>query len=603
MCGIFCIISNRNVKKEIIAGLSFLEYRGYDSAGIALIDNSNRLISIKALGKVSNLVKKVKDFKTDGKTGLGHTRWATHGKVSIKNTHPILNENIAIVHNGIIENNSEIKARLVKQNYKFKGETDTEVVLNLMQYYLDNQYNVLDAFKEVIKEIKGSYAIVLLSAQDNETIYCAKSGSPLLLGLGNDQTYIVSDVNALYVNSFITLEDQDIAIVSKDKYKIFDANDKEVMRTTKKNNRKKSIAELEGFPNYMLKEINEQPKVVKNILDKAILNKNKQVLEDINWNDVSKISIIACGSSYNAGMVAKYWFETYAKIPVDIDFASEFRARDIIYDLNAIYIFISQSGETLDTLVALKEAKKRNVKTIALVNILESSIANLSDHILPIQAGTEVSVASTKSFLAQLMQLVNVVLLASFNKGLISDIDYSAILQAMSSELSDLTNALSINNEIKAISNAIIYAKNTTFLGRHYMYPIALEGALKLKELSYLSVFASAAGELKHGPIALIDDSSLVIALTPQNRSYHKILANVEEVKARGAKVVLLTDVIMEKVEILNVDYIYKIPKISEVLTPLFYTVPLQLIAYQVALNLGRNVDRPRNLAKSVTVE
>ena len=603
MCGIFCIISNRNVKKEIIAGLSFLEYRGYDSAGIALIDNSNRLISIKALGKVSNLVKKVKDFKTDGKTGLGHTRWATHGKVSIKNTHPILNENIAIVHNGIIENNSEIKARLVKQNYKFKGETDTEVVLNLMQYYLDNQYNVLDAFKEVIKEIKGSYAIALLSAQDNETIYCAKSGSPLLLGLGNDQTYIVSDVNALYVNSFITLEDQDIAIVSKDKYKIFDANDKEVMRTTKKNNRKKSIAELEGFPNYMLKEINEQPKVVKNILDKAILNKNKQVLEDINWNDVSKISIIACGSSYNAGMVAKYWFETYAKIPVDIDFASEFRARDIIYDLNAIYIFISQSGETLDTLVALKEAKKRNVKTIALVNILESSIANLSDHILPIQAGTEVSVASTKSFLAQLMQLVNVVLLASFNKGLISDIDYSAILQAMSSELSDLTNALSINNEIKAISNAIIYAKNTTFLGRHYMYPIALEGALKLKELSYLSVFASAAGELKHGPIALIDDSSLVIALTPQNRSYHKILANVEEVKARGAKVVLLTDVIMEKVEILNVDYIYKIPKISEVLTPLFYTVPLQLIAYQVALNLGRNVDRPRNLAKSVTVE
>ena len=603
MCGIFCIVSNKGVKKEITDGLSFLEYRGYDSAGIALIDNSNRLVSIKALGKVSNLVEKLKDFKTDGTIGLGHTRWATHGKVSINNTHPILNENIAVVHNGIIENNSEIKAGLIKQNYKFKGETDTEVILNLMQYYLDNQHNIFKAFKEALKEIKGNYAIVLLSAQDSKTIYCAKNGSPLLLGLGNDQTYVVSDVNALYVNNFIPLEDQDIAIVSEDKYRIFDANDKEVMRTIKRINRKKSVAELKGFPNYMLKEINEQPKVVKNILDGAILSENKQVLDDINWNNVSKISIIACGSSYNAGMVAKYWFETHAKIPVDIDFASEFRARDIVYDSNAIYIFISQSGETLDTLVALKEAKKRNVKTIALVNILESSIANLSDHILPIQAGTEVSVASTKSFLAQLMQLVNVVLLASLNKGLISDVDYSEMLQVMSSELNNLTNVLSINKEIKAISNAIIYAKNTIFLGRHYMYPIALEGALKLKELSYLPVFASAAGELKHGPIALIDDSSLVIALTPQNRSYHKILANVEEVKARGAKVVLLTDVIMEKVETPNVDYVYKIPKVSEILIPLFYTVPLQLIAYQVALSLDRNVDRPRNLAKSVTVE
>ena len=603
MCGIFCIISNRGVKEEITDGLGFLEYRGYDSAGIALIDEDNKLVSVKAIGKVNNLREKVKRFQADGKVGLGHTRWATHGKVSIENTHPIINDNIAIVHNGIIENNAEIRTRLIERNYKFKGETDTEVILNLIQYYVDKQYTIFDAFRKTLKEIKGNYAIVLLSVQDNEVIYCAKNGSPLLLGLGGTRTYVVSDVNALSSNKFITLEDQDIAIVSRDKYRILDIEGREVIRSIKRVNNKKSVATLEGFPNYMLKEINEQPRIVKNILNGIVLNKDQQVLGDIDWNGISKVSIIACGSSYNAGMVAKYWFETYAQISVDIDFASEFRARDIVYDDNAIYIFISQSGETLDTLVALKEAKKRKVKTIALVNILESSIANLADYIMPIQAGTEVSVASTKSFLAQLMQLVNIVLSASLNKRLISDVDYSKTLQVMSSELSKLADVLLINDQIKAISNAIIYAKNTIFLGRHYMYPIALEGALKLKELSYLPIFASAAGELKHGPIALIDDNSLVIALAPQNRSYHKMVANVEEVKTRGANVILLTDAIVEKADISNVNYVYEIPKISEILVPLLYTVPLQLIAYQVALNLGRNVDRPRNLAKSVTVE
>ncbi len=613
MCGIFCIISNKGVKRRIAIGLSFLEYRGYDSAGIALIDEKNKLVSIKVLGKVSNLIKKVTDFKADGKIGIGHTRWATHGKVTIENTHPILNENIAVVHNGTIENNNEIRARLIKQNYQFKGDTDTEVVLNLIQYYIDNKYSIFDAFKQTIREIKGNYAIATLFAQDNEAIYCAKKGSPLSFSVGDEEIYVASDVNALtlFVDKVVSLEDGDVAIIFKNKHKILNlANEpvnnvpeKEITRNVKKVNKKEPATEITGFPNYMLKEINEQPKIIKNIFNEVILNKKKQVLSDIEWKKVSKVSIIACGSSYNAGMVAKYWFETYAKISVDIDFASEFRARDVIYDSNALYIFISQSGETLDTLSALKEAKKKGVQTITLVNTLESSIANLSDHIVPIQAGVEISVASTKSFSAQLVQLANIVLLAALDQGLLSSTDYLGMLQTMKSELNGLTSVLLINTEIKAISNAIIYANNTIFLGRHYMYPIALEGALKLKELSYLPVFSSAAGELKHGPITLIDDNSLVIALAPQNRSRHKMLANVEEVKARGAKVVLFTDVVEKMSGMPDANYVYTVPRISEILMPLFYTIPLQLIAYQVALNLGRNVDRPRNLAKSVTVE
>ena len=605
MCGIFCIIGNKGVKKQIAAGLSFLEYRGYDSAGIALIDEKDKLVPIKALGKVSNLIEKVTDFKIDGKIGIGHTRWATHGKVTIENTHPILNENIAVVHNGIIENNVELKAKLVQKNYKFKGDTDTEVILNLIQYYIDNKYSYFEAFKHTVKEIKGSYAIAMLFAQENKKIYCAKSGSPLSLGFSDEKTYIVSDVNTLtlFTNKVISLEDGDIVAISRESHQIINGAGKEIRRTIKKIDVKKATAELGNFPNYMLKEINEQPQIIKNILSEVISGDKKQILDGINWKRVSRVSIIACGSSYNAGLVARYWFETYAKIPVDIDFASEFRSRDIIYDSNAIYVFISQSGETLDTLTALKEVKKRKVTTIALVNVLESSIANLSDYIVPIKAGTEVSVASTKSFSAQLMQLANMVLLASVDKGLLPSTDYLKILQVMNSELDNLTSMLSINNEVKTIANTIIYAKNIIFLGRHYMYPIALEGALKLKELSYLPVFASAAGELKHGPIALIDDNSLVVALVPQNKSYHKIIANVEEVKARGAKVALFTDADEKSLKIPDVNYVYKIPKTSEMLMPLFYTIPLQLIAYQVALSLGKDVDRPRNLAKSVTVE
>ena len=605
MCGIFCIASGENVKNRITEGLLYLEYRGYDSAGIALIEMSNELECIKALGEVSNLVAKANKSESDGNIGIGHTRWATHGKVTIENTHPIFNKDIAVVHNGIVENYKEIKESLLEKNYIFHGDTDTEVILNLLQYYIDTNHQIFDAFKRVIDDIKGNYSIAVLFKDDSEKIYCVKKGSPLSLGRGEGEIYVSSDVNALalFANKVVTLEDDDIAIITKDTYTLLDSNCKEVLRDIKTLEKKTSTGDMAGFSSYMLKEISEQPKIIKDILKDILLEQKKTDLSEVDWNNISKVSIIACGSSYNAGMVAKYWFESYAKISVDLDFASEFRARDVVYNADALYIFISQSGETLDTLAALKEAKQSNVKTVALVNTLQSSIAYLADYIVPIQAGAEIAVASTKSFSAQLMKLANIVFLAAVGKGMYSKDDYFAMFRKFEIELSGLANMISINQDIKDISDAIVDAKTIIFLGRHFMYPIALEGALKLKELSYLPIFASAAGELKHGPIALIDEHSLIIALAPQNDTYHKMMSNIEEVRARGAKVALFTDAPSNHANTSGVDYIYHIPKVSDILTPLFYTIPLQLIAHQVALNLGKNVDRPRNLAKSVTVE
>ncbi len=602
MCGIFCLNSTKNIVRKVIKGLHFLEYRGYDSAGISFIDDGDNLKVVKALGKVLNLENKANEQPSDGKIAVGHTRWATHGKVNLQNTHPISNNNIALVHNGIIENYKDIKNKLIKLNYKFYGETDTEVILNLIQYYIDLKHSNFDAFKKAIDDIIGNYAIAVIFIQDQNNIYCAKNGSPLAIGLGEHENYIASDINTLayFIDKMVVLQDGDIAVISKENYEVFDGNSKQRIKRNEKIVKKKQIDNNLGkFPNYMLKEISEQPTILKNILQSMVSREYVDNLSSIDWVNVSKISIIACGSSYNAGMVAKYWFESYAKIPVEIDFASEFRARNVIYDKKGVYIFISQSGETLDTLSALKEAKKQNITTIGLINNLNSSIANLSDYLIPIEAGVETSVAATKSFIAQLMKLLNLVLMASKQKNIITQSSYLGMLSNFNSEIAKLGDILSVNRKIIEISKVITQAKNVIFIGRNHMYPICLEGALKLKELSYLPVFAIAAGELKHGSIALVDEYSLIIGLTPKNNVYNKTLSSIEEVKARGAKIVLLTD----SKDNIDVEYLFNMPKCSDILAPLFYTVPLQLFAYQTALGLGRNVDRPRNLAKSVTVE
>ena len=600
MCGIFCINSTEKIKNRVVQGLQFLEYRGYDSAGLAFI-NQNKFTIIKSLGQVSNLNKKIKNIKNDGNIAIGHTRWATHGKVKLINTHPISYNNIAVVHNGIIENYQAIKNKLVKLNYKFHSNTDTEVIIHLIQYYIDLKFDYLNAFQKTIKSIKGNYAIATIFSDNKNYIFCAKNGSPLSIGYCDNGYYVSSDVNALgfFVNKVIYLKDQEIAIIGKNSLEILGNNSLQIKSRCQSIAKKNFENNLQGFPNFILKEINEQPKILKNLIHNIIVNKNNDAISHIKWSNIKKISIISCGSSYNAGFLGKYWFEDYARIPVDIEFASEFSSRNIIYDKDIIYIFISQSGETLDTLTALKKTIQNKVTTIGIINNLNSAISHLVDYVILTEAGNEFSVAATKTFTAQLMQLLNLVLIVSMEKNLISKSLYKQLLNNISNDLTSLTTLLTMDSPILKMTTLISNSNNTFFIGRNYMYPICLEGALKLKELSYLPVFASSAGELKHGSIALINTKSLVIALAPQNKMYYKMIANIEEVKARGAKVIVLTD----SQENIDVEYLWRLPKCSEIFTPLFYTIPIQLFAYQVAFNLGNNVDRPRNLAKSVTVE
>ena len=600
MCGIFCSNNIYGVKKDIIKGLHSLEYRGYDSSGLAFITKDG-LNVIKALGTISNLEKKAKTVVEDGMIGIGHTRWATHGQVNLQNSHPISNKEISVVHNGIMENYKEIKEKLRKLGYIFIGDTDTEVILNLLQYHVDSNFSYIESFRKTMRCIKGSYAISAIFFDEKNSIFCAKNSSSLSVGIGDNGNYVASDINTLtfFTEYIITLEDGDIAIIAKDNYKIFDIKNNAVKRVVQKYTKKKADQRFGTFPNYMMKEINEQPKILKNIIHSIILKTDNEDLSSVDWSNVSKVSMVGCGSSYNAGMVAKHWFESYAKIPAEVDFASEFRSRSIIYDKNAVYIFISQSGETLDTLIALKDAQKNNVTTIGLVNHVDSSIANLAEYIVTINSGIEISVASTKTFVAQLMKLLHIALIMAIGRKVMSQDVRNTLLQKIDVEINALNSLVTINKKIEDIAQSICQAKSIIFIGRNYMYPICLEAALKLKELSYLPVFACAAGELKHGSIALIDNSTLVIALAPENNMHQKIMSNIEEVKTRGSKVILLTD----SKDNFFVDHVLNIPTSSEILIPIFYTIPLQLLSYQVALNLGNNVDKPRNLAKSVTVE
>ena len=600
MCGIFCINSTKKVIERVIQGLQFLEYRGYDSSGIASI-NKNKFTIIKSLGQVSNLSKKINNIENDANIAIGHTRWATHGKVNLINTHPISYNNISVVHNGIIENYQAIKTKLVKLNYKFHSDTDTEVIIHLIQYYIDLKFDYLNAFQQTIKNIKGNYAIATIFSNDENYIFCAKNGSPLLIGCCSNSYYVSSDVDALgfFANKVMYLKDGETAIIGKNSLRVTGSNDLQLMSRFNSIAKRDFKNNLQGFPNFMLKEINEQPKILKKIINGMSINQNNSHISNIRWSNIKKISIVSCGSSYNAGFLGKYWFENYARIPVDIEFASEFSSRNIIYDQDVIYIFISQSGETLDTLTALKKTIQNKVTTIGIINNLNSAMSHLVDYVILTEAGSEFSVAATKTFTAQLMQLLNLALIVSMERNLISKSIYKQLLKNITNNLIDFSNLLNIDSHILKITTLISNSNNIFFIGRNDMYPICLEGALKLKELSYLPVFASSAGELKHGSIALINVKSLVIALAPQNKMYYKMLANIEEVKARGARVIVLTD----SKENLDVEYLLNIPKCSEIFTPLLYTIPIQLFAYQVAFSLGNNVDRPRNLAKSVTVE
>lgn len=613
MCGIFGIVSsNNNATNKLINGLKCLEYRGYDSAGIAVIKN-NTIELIKKVGKVSELEKSFND-NFNSNIGIAHSRWATHGKPTEANAHPhnSCDNLVSVVHNGIIENYIELKQGLIKLGYNFKSETDTEVISNLISYCLKTEKNNLEAFRKALKRLKGSFGIAVLFANDNEHIYCAKMSSPLLLGIGKSENYISSGLSAFsgLTNKVISFEDGEYAVVSKDTYEIFNKDDKKINKEVETINIDNINVDKGNFDHFMLKEIFEAPKVLKQTISEYIDIKNKKILFphfDFNLKDVKEINIISCGTSYYASFIAKYFIEDIAKIKVNIDIASEFRYRNINLKKDEISMFISQSGETADTIGALKLCKEKGQKIISIVNVLQSNIAYNSDIVLKTLAGTEVGVASTKALVGQLAVLyIFAVELAFLSHSILKD-EYEKYIDNLLELPKIIDEFLSNKNSIDNIKNIAKNVKNNSFfmfIGRNIYYPLALEGALKLKEINYVPCEGIGAGELKHGPIALIDKNVYVFAINPTSDLFDKTSSNIEEIVAREGKIVLISDEKGIK-ELLNkttynIEVKYNDNKLMSVIECL---VPIQLIAYYIALEKGNNIDKPRNLAKSVTVE
>jgi glucosamine--fructose-6-phosphate aminotransferase (isomerizing) len=610
MCGIIGIISKQEVSDRLVSGLKRLEYRGYDSAGIAVKSkcDEKKIVRVRAKGKISNLEEATKKENPSGNIGIGHTRWATHGVPTIVNAHPHISENIAVVHNGIIENFLEISTELEKEGVKFVTETDTEVIPNLLQKFINKGQSTKEAMLSTVNILKGAYAIGAIFSGDEDVMVVAKQGSPLAIGHGNDEMYIASDAIALapLTSNICYLENGDIALLTTNSAEIFDSEGKAVAREIKTVATEDIMVDKDHYEHYMLKEIYEQPTVIGTNL-KSYYNPitGRINLPEFSFElkDIDSINIVACGTSFYAGMVAKYWIEQIAKVPVSIDIASEFRYRNPIFRENGLTIVISQSGETADTLAAMRFAKENGQKTMALVNVNSSSMAREADAVLETHAGPEIGVASTKAFTTQLMSMACFTLALADSKKSISaeaEAKLSYSLSQMSSRMVDIFHHV---KAIADLSKELIDASHIIYIGRGLTYPLALEGALKLKEITYIPAEANAAGELKHGPIALVDDSAPIIAIAPSDELFEKTAANINEVVARGGKVILLSD--KKGIERLK-DIVYKtieLPEADPFATPILYSIPIQLIAYYVAVAKGKDVDQPINLAKSVTVE
>jgi len=607
MCGIVAAASQKNVINILSDGLRHLEYRGYDSAGIAVINNKD-INAFKKEGNVKELIRSL-DEKLNSNIGIAHTRWATHGKPSEKNAHPHISENnIAIVHNGIIENYQEIKNNFFK-DVQFSSETDSEVLSHLINHY-SQENGILDAVHLSLKEVKGSYAIAVLDKKDPNKIIVARNGSPLIIGLGEKENYVASDIQALikYTNKFVYLEDGDFATISADEVKIFDQDKNNIRRETKKSNLSFNSNSKEGYEHFMLKEIFEQPEAVRaTIQDRIIDNKvPKEILGPNSESLLSKfkvIQIIACGTSYHAALVAKHWLERLAGIPCHAEIASEFRYRRHAVQKDTLLICISQSGETADTLSALREIKDEDyyVGSIAICNVPESSLARECDSSLITHAGPEIGVASTKAFTTQLTALMLLVIALGKRYEITDSLEESLCIQLKS--LPDkIKSTLALDSKIAGLAKIFSDKEHALFLGRGSHFPIAREGALKLKEISYIHAEAYAAGELKHGPLAIVDENMPVVAVAPNNIVLEKLKSNLEEVKARGGKLYIFAD---KKAGFKNDDIsqVFEIDAPTNPVAPILFTIPLQLLAYHCALIKGTNVDMPRNLAKSVTVE
>ena len=605
MCGIIGIASNKPVSMNIINSLKKLEYRGYDSAGLATLDN-DEISEKKCSGRVEELEKILFKSPSNGHLGIGHVRWATHGVPNILNAHPHSSEIVSVVHNGIIENSDELKKKLESKGLKFKSQTDTEVITLLITEALkDNK--PLESVFNTLKQLKGSFALGIIFKNYKNIIIGARRGSPLAVGYSNKENYLGSDSYALksMTNKISYLDDGDLCVLSKDKVEFYDVKKKKINKKVHVLSDDKNTSDKGDYKNFMSKEIFEQSITAKNCINEYTdsLKKDINIYNfPIKPEKINKIILIGCGTAYHSCLVAKYWFEELTTIDVEIDIASEFRYRKLKFNSNNLYVFVSQSGETADTAAALDICKKNKVKTCSVVNSVESTIARSSDWVLPIHAGPEIGVASTKAFLGQMLVLYILCLkLAQIRKD-ISNSSYQTNIKNLKTLPEAIKKSLKVENSIQAMAKEFLDAKGSMFLGRGLSFPIALEGALKLKELSYLHAEGYPAGEMKHGPLALIEEGLPVIVLAPKDKYFEKTLSNMQEVIARGGKILFITD---HKKELINenIRFGIRVPSLDNLLSPILLTIPIQLLAYHVALLKGCDIDKPRNLAKSVTVE
>ncbi|MFB2832077.1 glutamine--fructose-6-phosphate transaminase (isomerizing) [Aeromonas jandaei] len=610
MCGIVGAVAQRDVAEILVEGLRRLEYRGYDSAGVAVFSANQPLQRVRRLGKVAELAKALDEQSVHGGTGIAHTRWATHGEPSERNAHPHVSEHIVVVHNGIIENHEELREELKALGYLFSSDTDTEVIAHLVHHELKSAGSLLAAMQTAVKQLRGAYGTVVMDSRDDSRVVVARSGSPLVIGRGIGENFIASDQLALLpvTRRFIFLEEGDVAEVTRRDVHIFDVTGNPVEREEKESDISHDAGDKGEYRHYMLKEIHEQPKAITNTLE-GRLGSDHVVVESFGngaraiFEKVEHVQIVACGTSYHSGMVARYWFEEIAGVSCDVEIASEFRYRKSVVRPNSLLITLSQSGETADTLAALRLAKESGyMSSLAICNVPGSSLVRESALAFMTRAGAEIGVASTKAFTTQLAGLLMLVASVGHCRGNLSAAAEAELVKALHALPQRIKESLALAKQIETLAEEFADKQHSLFLGRGSQYPIAMEGALKLKEISYIHAEAYAAGELKHGPLALIDAEMPIIVVAPNNDLLEKLKSNVEEVRARGGILYVFADADTgfksdETMRVMNLNHV------EEVIAPIVYTVPLQLLSYHVALIKGTDVDQPRNLAKSVTVE
>jgi glucosamine--fructose-6-phosphate aminotransferase (isomerizing) len=610
MCGIVGAVSKRNITSVLLHGLNRLEYRGYDSAGVAVLDANNSIQRVRAVGKIKNLESALDTTPADGFIGIGHTRWATHGEPTEKNAHPhVCNDSVAIVHNGIIENHEDLREEQIKAGFNFTSDTDTEVIVHQIQKYLNKENSLYEAVKKSIKDLEGAYALGVVSTSDPDTLMCARKGSPLVIGIGEEENFIASDMSALLseTNQFIILNEGDMAVIKSSSIQVYDEDGNNADRKIHESKLSGDAVDKGEYAHYMLKEIYEQPSAIAETLEGRL---GKDTVLDSSFgpkaveifDKIKSIQIIACGTSYHAGLIAKYGIESVTSLPVNVEVASEFRYRKVVVQPDALLITISQSGETADTLAALRKAKEIGYKhSLTICNVPESSLVRESELSMMTRAGPEIGVASTKAFTTQLVVILLLVTVLARRFGFPAETEAKVVnqLRHLPGIIDDV---LKHDDEIKEMAKDFADKDHALFLGRGMHYPVAMEGALKLKEISYIHAEGYPAGELKHGPIALVDNNIPIVAVAPNDKLIDKLKSNLQEVKARGGRLYVFAD---KGTNLKSEDGIkvIEVAPLDIAVSPIIFSVPLQMLAYHVAVLKGTDVDQPRNLAKSVTVE